>query len=171
MKRKIYFLLERLEISRNERITISMLLLSLIIFSGIALLKHPVANYDPEDYKEIEEIFKERNRQMDSEKEEILVRYTPLTDTVHEAVIDEPVPVLMNSEMDENNMEAVRDTVNINLATSEELQRLPGIGPAYADRIIDWREENGLFTSPDQLLEIRGIGEKRLEQLLPFIKL
>ena len=52
--------------------------------------------------------------------------------------------------------------ININIATAEQLEALPGIGPTYAQRIIDYRNANGPYTSPSQLLNISGIGEKRL---------
>ncbi|MCM3161855.1 helix-hairpin-helix domain-containing protein [Metabacillus litoralis] len=55
--------------------------------------------------------------------------------------------------------------ININLATSEELQTLSGIGPAKAEAIISYREENGHFKSIEGLLEVSGIGEKSLEKL------
>jgi competence protein ComEA len=57
------------------------------------------------------------------------------------------------------------DKVNINLATSEELQTLTGIGPSKAEAIITYREENGPFTTPEGLLEVSGIGEKSFEKL------
>lgn len=60
--------------------------------------------------------------------------------------------------------------VNINTATPEELDALPGIGPVKAAAIIAWREENGPFRYPEQLLEVSGIGEKTLEGLLEFIR-
>lgn len=56
-------------------------------------------------------------------------------------------------------------TVNINTATSEELQQLNGIGPSKAEAIIQYREENGAFSSADELIEVPGIGEKTLETL------
>ncbi|KKI88545.1 hypothetical protein WQ54_30575 [Bacillus sp. SA1-12] len=59
----------------------------------------------------------------------------------------------------------VKDKVNINLATSEELQTLTGIGPAKAETIIAYREENGSFTAPEDLLKVSGIGEKSFEKL------
>lgn len=62
-------------------------------------------------------------------------------------------------------------TVNINSAGLDDLQRLPGIGPAYAQRIIDYRTQNGRFQSVDELDEVKGIGPKKLEKLRPFVAL
>ena len=53
--------------------------------------------------------------------------------------------------------------VNINIATLEELAELKGIGPTYAQRIIDFREKNGPFEKVEDLMKIQGIGEKTLE--------
>ncbi len=55
--------------------------------------------------------------------------------------------------------------VNLNTATSEELDTLPGIGPTLAARILDWREQHGRFTSVDELQEVTGIGPKKFEEL------
>ncbi|MBD7964432.1 helix-hairpin-helix domain-containing protein [Fictibacillus norfolkensis] len=54
--------------------------------------------------------------------------------------------------------------ININSADETVLQTLNGVGPAKAQSIISYREENGPFTSLEQLLEVRGIGEKTIEQ-------
>lgn len=59
--------------------------------------------------------------------------------------------------------------VNINTATVEELDLLPGIGPVIAQAIIDYRDEYGNFDTPEDLLNVNGIGEKRLEAILDFI--
>jgi comEA protein len=59
--------------------------------------------------------------------------------------------------------------LNINTASSEELQSLSGIGPQMAKKIIQYREENGNFTSVEALMEVKGLGEKTLEKLKPFI--
>lgn len=58
---------------------------------------------------------------------------------------------------------------NINTATAEQLQRLPRIGPAIAGRIVEHRRTHGPFRSPEQITEVRGIGEKTLEKLRPWI--
>ena len=55
---------------------------------------------------------------------------------------------------------AGKGTVNLNSAQSSELQTLPGIGPAKAEAIIEYRETNGSFQSIDDLKEISGIGDK-----------
>lgn len=55
--------------------------------------------------------------------------------------------------------------VNINTATAEQLEELPGVGPAIAAAIVDERERRGRFAAVDDLLDVRGIGEAKLEQL------
>jgi competence protein ComEA len=55
--------------------------------------------------------------------------------------------------------------VNLNTATQAELETLPGIGPALAQRIIEFRERNGGFRTVEDLLEVPGIGAKKFEEL------
>ncbi len=59
--------------------------------------------------------------------------------------------------------------ININTATIDELCDLPGIGPVLAERIIAYRKEFGLFTSPDELKKVSGIGDKTLEAVREYI--
>ena len=59
--------------------------------------------------------------------------------------------------------------ININTASQEMLELLPGIGPKKAAAIIQYRQEIGGFRCVEELLEVSGIGEKTFEKLLPYI--
>jgi competence protein ComEA len=60
--------------------------------------------------------------------------------------------------------------INLNTATVEQLDTLPGVGPVRAAAIVAWRNTNGKFTSVDQLGEVDGIGTGRLEKLRPLVR-
>ncbi|MFO7540319.1 MAG: helix-hairpin-helix domain-containing protein [Chloroflexota bacterium] len=66
-------------------------------------------------------------------------------------------------------MVAAAERVNINQADEQELQLLPGVGPAMAQRIIEYRESSGPFTSIEEITNVSGIGPTRLEQLRDLI--
>jgi len=59
--------------------------------------------------------------------------------------------------------------ININTATAQELQALPGVGPVLAQNIIDFRESHGGFTSVDELIHVTRIGQATLERLRPLV--
>jgi competence protein ComEA len=60
---------------------------------------------------------------------------------------------------------AVSPTVNLNTATAEQLQKLPGVGPKVAARIIEYRQKNGPFKKIEELMNVRGVGEKSFLKL------
>ena len=60
--------------------------------------------------------------------------------------------------------------ININTADFEELQELNGVGPATAEKIIGYREENGRFSSIEDIKNVSGIGEKTFEKFKDDIK-
>jgi len=59
--------------------------------------------------------------------------------------------------------------VNINTATVEQLTLLPRVGPSLARRIVQFRKGNGAFKAVDELVAVRGIGEKSLATLKPYL--
>jgi len=61
--------------------------------------------------------------------------------------------------------------VDLNTATVEQLDTLPGVGPVTAASIVAWRQANGKFTAIDQLGEVDGIGPARLEKLRPLVRI
>lgn len=66
---------------------------------------------------------------------------------------------------------SANEKININKANANDLMRLPGIGMRTAENIINRRKEIGRFTSLNQLLTVKGIGETRLENIKKFIEL
>ena len=62
-----------------------------------------------------------------------------------------------------------RRVVNVNSADAAQLALLPRVGPSVAQRIIDFRKENGPFKSPEDLMLVTGIGEKTFQLLKPYI--
>lgn len=75
------------------------------------------------------------------------------------------LPKQSNHTNDEQN----KDAVDINHATEQELETIPGVGPSKARNILDYIQTKGPFKNVDQLDEVNGIGKKSLEQMKPFI--
>jgi competence protein ComEA len=59
--------------------------------------------------------------------------------------------------------------INVNTASTTELEELPGVGEVIAQAIVDHRTENGPFTSVDQLLDVSGIGDATLESIRELV--
>ncbi len=77
-----------------------------------------------------------------------------------------------SQEDSDSTSSTVQRTVNINTASVEELcEVLPGIGEVKAKRIVEYREAAGGFDSIDELLNVKGIGEKTLEKIRPYCRL
>lgn len=96
------------------------------------------------------------------------VAETETVETIPETTTEETVPKTAAAEtVPETTSQS--GPININTADQQTLMLLPGIGEVISQRIIDYRSENGPFGSTAELINIKGIGEKRLEALLPLV--
>ena len=85
-------------------------------------------------------------------------------DLTNEPDDQDEFPVIVPSSVDTE-----PQIVNINTATVQDFENLPGIGPVMAQRIVDYRDEHGPFKSVEELTKVKGIGESKLEELLDLI--
>ncbi len=97
-----------------------------------------------------------------------------LRDVRQKQTIVETETKQINQKMQEINESVVRkmstdQLIDINTASVDELEKLPGIGPAKAAEIIKYRTEKGPFKSVDELLKVKGIGPKTLEKIRPLV--
>ena len=72
---------------------------------------------------------------------------------------------------EEKNYKQIVEIININTAGKQDLLKLPKVGPVTAERIIRFRDDIGSFTTLEDLLKVKGIGPKTLENLRPLIRL
>jgi competence protein ComEA len=84
--------------------------------------------------------------------------------------VGEPLPIDVASGGSAGAASAPAQPLDLNQATLQQLDALPGVGPATAQAILDYRAQHGSFRSVDDLLNVRGIGDAKLEQMRPLVR-
>ena len=98
----------------------------------------------------------------------IKIRIPSILDSKQEEVITENSG---ENIIKENNVESsnIKNCININKATTDDFEKLPGIGTSLATRIVKYREENGKFKNIEDIKNVSGIGENKFEQIKDLI--
>ncbi|MCC5932977.1 MAG: helix-hairpin-helix domain-containing protein [Balneolales bacterium] len=214
MKRFLYFLTDRLQITYYERLGVLALGGAFVLLLTINQLYHPAPAFSEDYYQEIIADFHERVQARDNAHQEIMARYYPqsqqqISGSAYEhelnsgnasekqssdqlslaaqptaspaaAVRTEAATATATtmaahaetSRASSTNTETAltpESRININTADAEELVKLPGIGPAIAARIIEYRNENGPFEDISEIKNVRGIGQARFEAIKDYI--
>ena len=185
----IYFLASRLQITSGERTLVLALGGLLILVSGSrqVLSADAQPRYSSEDYSERVALFQQRAERAQEELASLQQQYYPDTELAMNAAEPDGQPTALPERSEEPDISAQRVTqskssseqesppvsqeakININTATSEQLESLPGIGPAIAARIIEYRETNGPFERIDDIKNVRGIAEGRFADIADLI--
>lgn len=140
--------------NRNEQIIL--LLLCGVLIVGIVI--RYLDSKDP-DYIPDFEVHKNAVEVPSPEEKAEVSQVTSLTH--RQSSVEVPSP--------KEDVPLVRELIDINSATAKEFERLHGIGPQIAGRIVAYREKNGAFKRVDDITKVRGIGPKTLERLRPHL--
>ncbi len=173
MKRRIFFWLEKLKITPAERKTISGLVILLVTLTVFNLGLSQSVPFEDDQYHELEQQFEKRTAMLKAEEQELMTQYYPSAKKTVAAAISDTVTddSTDSKQLQKKSQQASKERININTADKSALESLPGIGSAYAKRIIDYRNEHGEFETIEELKKIKGIAQKRLDNLKPFVKL
>lgn len=145
----------------------------LVVLGSVNMALSPKVPFEEGAYLELEKQFEKRTALLRSEEKRQMKQYFPSPQEQVAAMETDSLPAdsVSRPQTDNPDKDAQKDRISINTADKKALQTLPGIGPTYAERIIIYRREHGGFETLEELKKIKGIAQKRLEKLKPFVKL
>jgi competence protein ComEA len=178
MQNKIYFLLDRLNITKAERLTmVTITTLIVLITTGAAILE-PDNPFPDEHYAYADSVFRVLSERKAADHISLMARYEPSTGSN-----TEPMVALQTSTQTASISQPrtapksgstklpALESISLNTAVATELDRLPGIGPKTAEVIIEYRNEHGPFQDLSHIMRVKGIGPKKWEQIRPYLRL
>lgn len=145
--------------TKQEKIFIVFLMIGILVGSGIELYKVRFKKNRNTDHLNSLDIFENRIK-IKAALIDSLQQISQLSNEERNLFTEK---INKTGAVNQINVETKSLRIDINLATIEELVQIPNIGPVTADRIIAYRIANGKFTNTDDLINIKGIGEKKLK--------
>ncbi len=158
LRRRLYALQQRVAITNGEATALIVIVTILVAGGLIQHLHHPHVDVDPVVYSELDAMIAVGAQ---------LPPPDPAADVVSSERIESSSAAGGGRSHSSGRLPPVR--LDPNTASAAQLQRLPGIGPALAARIIEYREQLGRFDHARDLTRVRGIGPRTLERFEPFI--
>ena len=171
-KRDIYFFFQKISLGNQERVFIYWLvglLVSVELVNQTGLLKEKAPEYD---YSQLDSLISTRTAAMQAAYDStIRFQYEPTTETMELVEQRKEEKKKKKPSNSKPKVESKPVIININTATLSEWILVPGIGEKTAQVILDYRLKNGSFQSLEDLKKVKGIGDKKLEKLRPFLKI
>lgn len=172
MRRWWFFAMERLQIRRGERRVIGILVVILLGVSLFRWIHQSAPAYDRKTYRTFDAALTQRLDSWKTQHNKKLSRYYPEADSLKDTTEVETKErgTVKNIDSPESSRKSTKQqTIDINRASTDQLEKLPGIGPVIADRIKSWRDEHGGYQKISDLRKVKGIGVKRLEKIKPLV--
>lgn len=185
MKRRLFFVFDRLRITRAERISLLSLTVALFatMLGGAAF--RPANPFDEAYYARADSLFSALSAEKDRTRTDIMARYEPAADagnTAQKASLavgptGQATSPISSSQPKSSQVRSGKpkapdpEGISLNRSTATELAKLPGIGPKTAEAIVAFRQQNGPFQDLSAITKVKGIGPKKWEQIRPYLRL
>jgi comEA protein len=165
-------LVKNISFTKNEMKVIIFIITVLVVGFSIKYYKYVAAGSDAYDFTQSDAEFKKRSMLIYSGGSDTIEEFTP-----EEKELLERIQQDENEQQDErsyfkqrNRIELTEKSININTASREELERLPGIGETIAERIIVYRQQNPKgFRKIEDIMKVKGIGQKKFDKMKIYL--